>query len=82
MKLQSELMQTSSSYDGGHCRSDGAAAVVCRDSCVKFRNESILRLKRDYLPGSEEIEWEKCKKELSKKLVEKCIVLGILEVVV
>ena len=57
MKLQSEVMQTSSSYDGGHCRSDGAAAVVCRSRGVEFRNESVLsRLPEEVLDEGEGLE--------------------------
>ena len=28
----------------GHCASGGAAAVVCRDGWVKFRNEIVLNV--------------------------------------
>ena len=35
-------MHTSSGYDDGHCRSDGAAVVVCSCGRVEFQIEILL----------------------------------------
>ena len=56
------IRHTSSSYDGGHCRSDGAAAVVCS-------KESWEMPKGNF---------ERCRKETSVLIIYHCISINIL----